>query len=240
MKIKIVTKKIENYISDDGKDFGEDKAACELYEFNNSSIKFVKDIPKINNVLFFHDFIDGYWCESQEDINHCCKYFQEMKREENLKTKKRNKEMDYKDCICNGRFLYPGYYFIIKINSSIIDSYAMYSLDQLKNLWDVFITQIPVNPKALIQIEDFEEIEKEYNKKHNELMEEDKKNNNIDITPDKIFQEIKEDIKEEKINDNKKNNTNDIMNKTKDTLKIYTSDNIEQFKKDLKGGFLHE
>ena len=41
-------------------------------------------IPKIENILFFNQRINAYWCESQEDIDLCCQYFQECKRKENL------------------------------------------------------------------------------------------------------------------------------------------------------------
>ena len=102
MRTEEVNKKVIHYISDDGKNFGEDKAACTLYEFNNPYVKDISKIPKLENILFFHTMIDAYWCESQEDIDLCCQYFQECKRQDNLKTKQRNEEMNYLDCLCSG------------------------------------------------------------------------------------------------------------------------------------------
>ena len=161
MKTEEVNKKVIHYISDDGKDFGEDKAACTLYEFNNPYVKDIAKIPKLENILFFHTMIDAYWCESQEDIDLCCQYFQECKRQDNLKTKQRNEEMNYLDCLCSGRFIYPGYYFIMKLNSNTLDSYAMYSVEQMTNLWKVFLSQIPSDPNAQMRLEEIDKQAKE-------------------------------------------------------------------------------
>lgn len=227
MRTEEVTKKVTHYISDDGKDFGEDKEACVLYEFENPYIEKIAKIPKIEDVLFFHDRITGYWCESQEDVDICCKYFQECKRKDNLTTEKRNEEMNYLDCICSGRFIYPGYYFIIKVNSSMLDAYAMYSKPQLENLWKVFLNQIPLNPKAQEKLKEIEKtIEEKY--EYNEI----NLDNNIqteEITPQEIFQKIKEEKEE---NDTKTDTNDDTKNQDviKKSLKIYTKENIKEYK----------
>ena len=216
MKTQEVTKKVTHYIANDGKDFGEDKAACELYEFENPYAKDMEKIPTIKNLLFFNERIDGYWCESQEDIDLCCHYFQECKRKENVLTKKRNSEMNYLDSLCTGRFIYPGYYFIIKFSSNNFDSYAMYSLSQMDNLWKVFLNQVPVNPDAYKRTEDLR-------KEFNDYIENNTKIENpvedIDETKPNIVEKMFEKIKEEQ-----KNNIG------KESLKIYKPNNFNEYK----------
>lgn len=223
MRTEEVNKKVIHYIADDGKDFGEDKEACALYEFENPYVEKIAKIPKIENVLFFHNRITGYWCESQEDVDICCKYFQECKRKDNLTTEKRNEELNYLDCVCSGRFIYPGYYFIIKFNSGILDSYVMYSKPQLENLWEIFLNQIPLNPKAQERLEEIEKIiDKEYENNEENL------NNYIqkeEITPQEIFQKIKEGKEETDTKDDTKN-----QNIIKNIPKIYTKDNLKEYK----------
>ena len=220
MKTEEVNKKVIHYISDDGKDFGEDKAACTLYEFNNPYVKDIAKIPKLENILFFHTMIDDYWCESKEDIDLCCQYFQECKRKENLMTLKRNENINYLDSLCVGRFLYPGYYFIIKLNSDKIDSYGMFSLMQLKNFWEVFLAHIPESPE---QKEKLKELKEELNKYA--IQEQNKEINNLEDIDDlpKNVKEIFENIEKQSMIDNKKN-----------IPKIYTSDNLSEYKSEKK------
>ena len=213
MRTEEVNKKVIHYISDDGKDFGEDKAACTLYEFNNPYVKDIAKIPKLENILFFHTMIDAYWCESQEDIDLCCQYFQECKRQDNLKTKQRNEEMNYLDCLCSGRFIYPGYYFIIKLNSNTLDSYAMYSVEQMTNLWKVFLSQIPADPEVQKRLEEINKLEKNDNKIEDV-------SNNEPVTVKQIFDQIK----------------NDEISLTKSTknVKIYRKENLNEYKENKK------
>lgn len=229
MRTEEVNKKVIHYIADDGKDFGEDKEACLLYEFKNPYVEKIAKIPKIENVLFFHNRITGYWCESQEDIDICCKYFQECKRKDNLTTEKRNEELNYSDCVCSGRFIYPGYYFIIKFNSGILNSYVMYSKPQLENLWEVFLNQIPLNPKTQKKLEEIEKIidEQHENYENNEV----NLNNNLqkeEITPQKIFQKIKEEKETREEIDIKDDTKN--QNIIKNIPKIYTKENLKEYK----------
>ena len=214
MRIEEVNKKVIHYISDDGKDFGEDKAACTLYEFNNPYVKDIAKIPKLENILFFHTMIDAYWCESQEDIDLCCQYFQECKRQDNLKTKQRNEEMNYLDCLCSGRFIYPGYYFIIKLNSNTLDSYAMYSVEQMTNLWKVFLSQIPADPEVQKRLEEINKLEENDNKINEDVP------NNDPVTVKQIFDQIK----------------NDEISLTKPTknVKIYRRENLNEYKENKK------
>ena len=214
MRTEEVNKKVIHYISNDGKDFGEDRAACELYEFENPYVQDMKRIPKLENILFFHNRIDAYWCESQEDIDLCCQYFQECKRKDNLMTKKRNEEMNYLDCLCSGRFIYPGYYFIIKLNSNTLDSYAMYSIEQMDNLWKVFLSQIPSDPNAQMRLE-------EIDKQAKEIAESFEDNKTIDneeqpTTVKEIFDKIKEEDKPS----------------SKNTPKIYRRENLNEYKEE--------
>lgn len=214
MRTEEVNKKVIHYISDDGKDFGEDKAACTLYEFNNPYVKDIAKIPKLENILFFHTMIDAYWCESQEDIDLCCQYFQECKRQDNLKTKQRNEEMNYLDCLCSGRFIYPGYYFIIKLNSNTLDSYAMYSVEQMTNLWKVFLSQIPADPEVQKRLEEINKLEENDNKINEDVP------NNDPVTVKQIFDQIK----------------NDEISLTKPTknVKIYRRENLNEYKENKK------
>lgn len=214
MKTEEVNKKVIHYISDDGKDFGEDKAACTLYEFNNPYVKDIAKIPKLENILFFHTMIDAYWCESQEDIDLCCQYFQECKRQDNLKTKQRNEEMNYLDCLCSGRFIYPGYYFIMKLNSNTLDSYAMYSVEQMTNLWKVFLSQIPADPEVQKRLEEINKLEENDNKINEDIP------NNEPVTVKQIFDQIK----------------NDEISLTKPTknVKIYRKENLNEYKENKK------
>lgn len=214
MKTEEVNKKVIHYISDDGKDFGEDKAACTLYEFNNPYVKDIAKIPKLENILFFHTMIDAYWCESQEDIDLCCQYFQECKRQDNLKTKQRNEEMNYLDCLCSGRFIYPGYYFIMKLNSNTLDSYAMYSVEQMTNLWKVFLSQIPADPEVQKRLEEINKLEENDNKINEDVP------NNDPVTVKQIFDQIK----------------HDEISLTKPTknVKIYRRENLDDYKANKK------
>ena len=214
MKTEEVNKKVIHYISDDGKDFGEDKAACELYEFENPYVKDMKKIPKLENILFFHNRIDAYWCESQEDIDLCCQYFQECKRQDNLKTTQRNEEMNYLDCLCSGRFIYPGYYFIMKLNSNTLDSYAMYSVEQITNLWKVFLSQIPADPEVQKRLEEINKLEENDNKINEDVP------NNDPVTVKQIFDQIK----------------HDEISLTKPTknVKIYRRENLDDYKANKK------
>lgn len=214
MRTEEVNKKVIHYISDDGKDFGEDKAACSLYEFNNPYVKDIAKIPKLENILFFHTMIDAYWCESQEDIDLCCQYFQECKRQDNLKTKQRNEEMNYLDCLCSGRFIYPGYYFIMKLNSNALDSYAMYSVEQMTNLWKVFLSQIPADPEVQKRLEEINKLEENDNKINEDVL------NNEPVTVKQIFDQIK----------------NDEISLTKPTknVKIYRKENLNEYKENKK------
>ena len=214
MRTEEVNKKVIHYISDDGKDFGEDKVACTLYEFNNPYVKDIAKIPKLENILFFHTMIDAYWCESQEDIDLCCQYFQECKRQDNLKTKQRNEGMNYLDCLCSGRFIYPGYYFIMKLNSNILDSYAMYSVEQMTNLWKVFLSQIPADPEVQKRLEEINKLEENDNKINEDVP------NNDPVTVKKIFDQIK----------------NDEISLTKPTknVKIYRRENLNEYKENKK------
>lgn len=214
MRTEEVNKKVIHYISDDGKDFGEDKAACTLYEFNNPYVKDIAKIPRLEDILFFHTMIDAYWCESQEDIDLCCQYFQECKRQDNLKTNQRNEEMNYLDCLCSGRFIYPGYYFIIKLNSNTLDSYAMYSVEQMTNLWKVFLSQIPADPEVQKRLEEINKLEKNDNKINEDVP------NNDPVTVKQIFDQIK----------------NDEISLTKPTknVKIYRRENLNEYKENKK------
>ena len=214
MKTEEVNKKVIHYISDDGKDFGEDKAACTLYEFNNPYVKDIAKIPRLENILFFHTMIDAYWCESQEDIDLCCQYFQECKRQDNLKTNQRNEEMNYLDCLCSGRFIYPGYYFIMKLNSNTLDSYAMYSVEQMTNLWKVFLSQIPADPEVQKRLEEINKLEENDNKINEDVP------NNDPVTVKQIFDQIK----------------NDEISLTKPTknVKIYRRENLNEYKENKK------
>ena len=214
MRTEEVNKKVIHYIANDGKDFGEDRAACELYEFENPYVQDMKRIPKLENILFFHTMIDAYWCESQEDIDLCCQYFQECKRQDNLKTKKRNEGMNYLDCLCSGRFIYPGYYFIIKLNSNTLDSYAMYSVEQMTNLWKVFLSQIPTDPEVQKRLEEINKLEENDNKINEDVP------NNGPVTVKQIFDQIK----------------NDEISLTKPTknVKIYRRENLNEYKENKK------
>lgn len=214
MKTEEVNKKVIHYISDDGKDFGEDKAACTLYEFNNPYVKDIAKIPKLENILFFHTMIEAYWCESQEDLDLCCQYFQECKRQDNLKTKQRNEEMNYLDCLCSGRFIYPGYYFIIKLNSNTLDSYAMYSVEQITNLWKVFLSQIPADPEVQKRLEEINKLEENDNKINEDVP------NNDPVTVKQIFDQIK-------------NDEISLTNSTKN-VKIYRRENLNEYKENKK------
>lgn len=222
MKTEEVNKKVIHYISDDGKDFGEDKAACTLYEFNNPYVKDIAKIPRLENILFFHTMIDAYWCESQEDIDLCCQYFQECKRQDNLKTNQRNEEMNYLDCLCSGRFIYPGYYFIMKLNSNTLDSYAMYSVEQMTNLWKVFLSQIPTDPEVQKRLEEINKVSEETFKSLN--------NNRIDNKDHPTtVKEIFETIKEKENNDINKDTTS-----SKKNIKIYRKENLNEYREDKK------
>lgn len=214
MKTEEVNKKVIHYISDDGKDFGEDKAACTLYEFNNPYIKDIAKIPKLENILFFHTMIDAYWCESQEDIDLCCQYFQECKRQDNLKTKQRNEGMNYLDCLCSGRFIYPGYYFIMKLNSNTLDSYAMYSVEQMTNLWKVFLSQIPADLEVQKRLEKINKLEKNDNNINEDVP------NNEPITVKQIFDQIKND--------------ETLLTKPTKNVKIYRRENLNEYKENKK------
>lgn len=217
MKTKEITKVVTHYIANDGKDFGEDRAACELYEFENSYIKDIENIPKLENIMFFSNRIDAYWCESQEEIDLCCKYFQECKRKENLMTKKRNEDMDYLDALCVGRYLYPGYYFIIKLNSEVLDSYGMFSLSQLENFWTVFLAQIPINPEAKNRLERLHaEINIDIQNK-----EDVNSNSSMQEELPKSVKEIFENIEKESLSDNKKV-----------VPKIYRRENLNEYKEE--------
>ena len=214
MRTEEVNKKVIHYIANDGKDFGEDRAACELYEFENPYVQDMKRIPKLENILFFHNRIDAYWCESQEDIDLCCQYFQECKRKDNLMTKKRNEEMNYLDCLCSGRFIYPGYYFIMKLNSNTLDSYAMYSIEQMTNLWKVFLSQIPADPEVQKRLEEINKLEANDNKMNEDVP------NNDPVTVKQIFDQIK----------------HDEISLTKPTknVKIYRRENLDDYKANKK------
>ena len=215
MKTKETTKVVTHYIANDGKDFGEDRAACELYEFENPYMKDIEKIPKLENIMFFYNRIDAYWCESQEEIDLCCKYFQECKRKENLMTKKRNEDMDYLDALCVGRYLYPGYYFIIKLNSEFLDSYGMFSLSQLENFWTVFLAQIPISPEAKDRLERLHaEMNIDIQNKENVSSD-----NSMEDELPKSVKEIFENIEKES-----------LVNNKKVVPKIYTSENLNEYK----------
>ena len=177
-------------------------------------MKDIAKIPKLENILFFHTMIDAYWCESQEDIDLCCQYFQECKRQYNLKTNQRNEEMNYLDCLCSGRFIYPGYYFIMKLNSNTLDSYAMYSVEQMTNLWKVFLSQIPADPEVQKRLEEINKVEENDNKINEDVP------NNGPVTVKQIFDQIK----------------NDEISLTKPTknVKIYRRENLNEYKENKK------
>lgn len=216
MKTQEVTKIVTHYIANDGKDFGEDRAGCELYEFQNLYVKDMENIPVLENVRFFLKDITAYWCKSQKDVDLCCQYFQECKRQENLQDKKRNEHANYLDAICVGRFVEEGYYFIIKVNSDTFDSYGMFSLTQLENYWRVFLAQIPINPESKEKLRQLHDELNEYAlQRENEEDVED-----IEDFPSSV-KEIFENIAKESVIDNKK-----IM------PKIYTSDTLEEYKKE--------
>ena len=226
MKTEEVTKTVTHYIANDGKDFGEDKAACELYEFENPYVKDMERIPKLENIMFFYHRIDAYWCESQKDIDLCCQYFQEKKRQENLLTKQSNPEFNYLDSLCNGRFIYPGYYFIIKFNSSILDSYVMYSLSQMDNLWKVFLNQVPVDPEVHKRMKD---IQKEFSNYVDDNTIIENQVEDIDETEPTTVAEIFDKIKSEQIT---KDTEIEIKNTKKNTPKVYTKENIHEYQSD--------
>lgn len=223
MRTEETTKIVKQYIADDGTNFGEDRAACELYEFNNPYVNDIGNIPTLDNIKFFFQEINGYWCKSQEDIDLCCQYFQEYKRQENLKNNKRNENMNYLDCICVGRFVKEGYYFIIKVRSDVLDSYGMFSLEQLENYWKVFLAQIPVSPEHKEELRKMHDELNEYAlQKNNETIDETEDIDNTEEFPNNV-KEIFENIAKKSMIDNKK-----IM------PKIYTSDNLEAYKLERK------
>ena len=105
----------------------------------------------------------------------------------------------------------------------------MYSKPQLENLWEVFLNQIPLNPKTQKKLEEIEKIidEQHENYKNNEVS----LNNNLqkeEITPQKIFQKIKEEKETREEIDIKDDTKN--QNIIKNIPKIYTKENLKEYK----------
>ena len=213
MKTQELNEKKIHYISDDGIDFKEDKEGCELYELKK--VTDISNIPKVENLLFFYKTLTGFWCNSQEDLDRCIEYLNLEDRKNNLLNNKKNKSLNYYISFYSGRFIYPGYYFPMLIDSSKeIDSYFMISFSEMKKLWNLFTYSIPLNPDAKILLdkleEDLQSIENnEYETIHDNI-------NDENITVEQIFDKIKD--KEE-----------DLMEITND-IKFYRKEDLIKLK----------
>lgn len=131
MKEQTTTIEQIQYISDDGKIF-TNKYDCEVYEKKEDYEKAVEKLPHVQNVLFFNSIIDGFFCSSQEDIDNCCKWWNN------------NYFSIDKKCATIGKFTTPDLYLIVPdYNFADTFHFIMTPLFNLSVQWDLFKQQIP-------------------------------------------------------------------------------------------------
>lgn len=125
------------YIADDGTIFLNEEE-CALYEQKNEYTELIQQYEHISNVMFFNKNIEGFRCESQEQIDNCCNWYRQ-----NFLNAGHN-------IIVVGKYFGPDYYFFIP-NDNPLDNdkdygtYIMLPLDVLKKQWDVFLIQCDEN-----------------------------------------------------------------------------------------------
>ena len=89
----------------------------------------------------------------------------------------------------------------------------MYSIEQMNNLWKVFLTQIPADPEVKSRLKEINKLEEEYNEKMSKSV-----TNNETVTVKQIFNQIKND--------------ETLLTKPTKNVKIYRADNLKEYKEE--------
>lgn len=124
------------YVAGDNTVF-ESKDLCEAYEKKNIYIKYISNLPRIENLPFLNNsLVDGFFCKDQQTIDICCNWWDE------------NQKILNRVSITSGTFDKEDFYFIIlNINTSNFSKnlycYDMISFTELKKRWDYFCVLIP-------------------------------------------------------------------------------------------------
>lgn len=135
--MKVEKRNVEKqfYIAEDGTEF-ENELDCAMYEQLNPYNEFIKNYEHLDHIMFFNQIVEGFFCNSQEDIDNCCNWFMT------------NYKNSGKNVIAVGRFFTSDYYLFISDDYNIdtnnyIASYIMLPSSLLKKQWEVFLSQIP-------------------------------------------------------------------------------------------------
>ena len=114
-----------------------DELECAMYEQKNPYNEIIKNYLHLQNIMFFNQMIDGFWCENQEQIDLCCNW---------LITNYKNIG---KRIIAIGKYLQPDYYFFIPhdrpVDNDGIGTYIMFPSSFLKNQWELFLAHLPTD-----------------------------------------------------------------------------------------------
>lgn len=128
-----------------------DELECAMYEQKNPYNEIIKEYHHLNHIMFFDHEIEGFWCESQEQVDNCCNWFTT------------NYKNIGKRVSAGGKFFEDDYYFFIPYNTPIDDDetgiYLMCSFKGLCNQWEFFLMQLP--PELPQQFENINNVESE-------------------------------------------------------------------------------
>lgn len=163
------------YVAEDDTVFFDEKE-CKDYEKNNAYIKYIKNIPRIENIPFLNNhLINGFWCTEQKTIDAFSHWWDQKQK------------LLGNQSFTSGTFNKNDYYFIImNLNKSNFSKktfiYDIISFEELTNRWNYLCSLVP--PPILNQ-----EIDTETNKFSNnfsdilnEIKELDNALNDIKIT----------------------------------------------------------
>lgn len=168
------TKK-EFYIAEDDTIF-ENKEECEEYEHKNIYIKYIENLPRIENLPFLNDsLINAFWCTEQKTIDACSHWWDQKQK------------LLGKNSVTSGTFYGEDYYLIIlNVNKSGFSKnlycYDIISFKELRKRWDYLCSLIP--PPILNQETDTEtnKFSNNFSDILNEIKELDNALNDIKIT----------------------------------------------------------
>lgn len=134
------------FIAEDGTEFLTE-IECIQYEKKNEYNEKMKDIIKIEDVLFFGTSVMAFLCHSEEEFNLCNNWFI------------RNHELKGNQCICTGKFIETDYYVILLNNdlSNIKNNLYVYNTvpyAMLAKQWELITKQIPADPYSYDVLKD--------------------------------------------------------------------------------------
>lgn len=185
--MRIETRQQTIYISDDGIEF-DNLQDCETHENLNVFKEYIKDTPRLQNLVFVDgSLVDGFFCSSSKIFDACRSWWIE------------NQKRIGRTCVTHGVFIEADYYFYILDfkSSDIINNKYVYNFIPYSKLvlqWELFNKQIPKNPYAVSFLKKIKELTQNNKLKLQEIKSEVNKEEITNL--DKALEQISNIVKE--------------------------------------------